>query len=146
MIFRSDNAFTDPEWGAAQAATQLAQGADVIFGAGGKTGNGALGEIAKTAGAGESIFCIGVDTDQWNTVPEAQPCLITSAMKLITQGTKDLILAAKDGTIAGGNFVGKTGLAEYHDFSSVIPQDVQTKVADIVAGLADGSIQTGVVL
>ena len=142
----ADNAFTDPEWGAAQAATQLSQGADVIFGAGGKTGNGALGEIAKAAGAGTSVFCIGVDTDQWNTVPEAQPCLITSAMKLITDGTKELILSAKDGTIAGGNFVGKTGLADYHDFASVISEDIQTRVADVVAGLADGSIQTGVVL
>jgi len=142
----ADNAFTDPEWGAAQAQTQLAQGADVIFGAGGKTGNGALGEIAKTSGAGTSIYCIGVDTDQWNTVPEAQPCLVTSAMKLITQGTKDLVLAAKDGTIAGGNFVGQTGLADYHDFSSKIDQSVQSQVADVVAGLADGSIQTGVSL
>ena len=142
----ADNAFTDPEWGAAQAATQLSQGADVIFGAGGKTGNGALGEIAKAAGAGTSVFCIGVDTDQWNTVPEAQPCLITSAMKLITDGTKELILSAKDGTITGGNFVGKTGLADYHDFASVISEDIQTRVADVVAGLADGSIQTGVVL
>ena len=142
----ADNGFNDPEWGAAEAAKQLAQGADVIFGAGGNTGNGALLEIAKTEGAGESLFCIGVDTDQWNTLPQAQPCLITSAMKLITDGTKGLVLAVQDGSIAGGNFVGKTGLADYHDFSTVIPEDVQARVADIVAGLADGSITTGVTL
>jgi basic membrane protein A len=142
----ADNGFNDPEWGAAEAAKQLAQGADVIFGAGGNTGNGALLEIAKTEGAGSSLFCVGVDTDQWNTLPQAQPCLITSAMKLITDGTKGLVLAVQDGSIAGGNFVGKTGLADYHDFSTVIPEDVQARVADIVAGLADGSITTGVTL
>jgi basic membrane protein A len=142
----ADNAFNDPEWGAAEAAKQLAQGADVIFGAGGNTGNGALLEIAKSEGAGSSIFCIGVDTDQWNTVPQAQPCLITSAMKLITDGTKELVLAAQAGTMVGGNFVGKTGLADYHDFASVIPADVQSQVADVVARLADGSLETGVVL
>ena len=71
----ADNAFADPVWGAAEAKKQLAQGADIIFGAGGGTGNGALIEIAKAEGAGTSIFCIGVDTDQWFTVPEAQPCL-----------------------------------------------------------------------
>jgi basic membrane protein A len=142
----ADNGFNDPEWGAAEAAKQLAQGADVIFGAGGNTGNGALLEIAKTEGAGESLFCIGVDTDQWNTLPQAQPCLITSAMKLITDGTKELVLAVNDGSVVGGNFVGKTGLADFHDFSTVIPEDVQARVADVVAGLADGSIETGVTL
>ncbi len=142
----ADNAFNDPEWGAAEAAKQIAQGADVIFGAGGNTGNGALLEIAKSAGAGESLYCIGVDTDQWNTVPQAQPCLVTSAMKLITDGTKELVLSVKDGSIAGGNFVGKTGLAEYHDFASKIDAGIQDQVATVVAGLADGSIQTGVTL
>ena len=57
-----DNAFNDPTWGAAEAKKQLDQGADFIFGAGGNTGNGALQEVAKATGAGDTIFCIGVDT------------------------------------------------------------------------------------
>jgi len=142
----ADNGFNDPEWGAAEAEKQLAQGADVIFGAGGNTGNGALRAIAATEGAGTSIYCIGVDADQWGTVPEAQPCLVTSAMKLITEGTKELVLAAKDGTIAGGNYNGKTGLAPYHDFDATLPAEVKDAVATVVAGLADGSVVTGVTL
>lgn len=93
----ADNGFADPVWGAAEAKKQLSQGADIIFGAGGGTGNGALIEIAKAEGAGTSIFCIGVDTDQWGTVPEAQPCLVTSAMKGLTEGTSDLVKAVFDG-------------------------------------------------
>jgi basic membrane protein A len=142
----ADNGFGDPVWGAAEAKKQLAQGADIIFGAGGGTGNGALIEIAKAEGAGTAIFCIGVDTDQWFTVPEAQPCLITSAVKGLTEGTTDLVKAAFDGSIAGGNFVGSAGIADYHDFGSVVPMDVQDKVAGVVAGLKDGSIKTGVTL
>ncbi len=142
----ADNAFADPVWGAAEAKKQLAQGADIIFGAGGGTGNGALAEIAKAEGAGTAVFCIGVDTDQWFTVPEAQPCLITSAVKGLTEGTLDLVRAAFDGSIAGGNFVGSAGIADYHDFASVVPMDVQDKVAGVVAGLKDGSIKTGVTL
>ncbi|MEY4322334.1 MAG: hypothetical protein RL410_115 [Actinomycetota bacterium] len=142
----ADNGFNDPEWGAAEAEKQLAQGADVIFGAGGNTGNGALRTIAAASGAGTSIYCIGVDADQWGTVPEAQPCLVTSAMKLITAGVKELVLAAKDGTIAGGNYEGKTGLAEYHDFDAKLDQSIKDQVATVVAGLADGSIETGVTL
>ncbi len=141
-----NNAFNDPEWGAAEAKKQLSQGADIIFGAGGNTGNGALIEIAKAPGAGESIFCIGVDTDQYNTVPQAQKCLLTSAEKKLMQGTADLVLAAKEGTSKGGNFFGNTGLAPYHDTDSVVPAEVKTKVEEIIAGLSDGSVVTGVTL
>jgi basic membrane protein A len=138
--------FTDPVWGAAEAKKQLAQGADIIFGAGGGTGNGALGEIAKAEGAGTSIFCIGVDLDQWNTVPEAQPCLVTSAMKGLVEGTSDLVKAAFDGSIKGGNFLGTTGLADYHDLASAVSADIQSEVEKVVAGLKDGSVKTGVTL
>ncbi len=141
-----DTAFSDPTWGAAESQKQLDQGADVIFGAGGKTGNGALAQIAKANGAGDKIFCIGVDTDQWNTVPEAQKCLVTSAMKLITEGTTDLLKQAKDGSMKGGNFTGKAGLAPYHDFDSKVPADVKTAVDKLVADLKSGAVTTGVKL
>ena len=134
-----DVAFTDPEWGATTAAQAIQNGADVVFGAGGKTGNGALIEVASHAG----LFCIGVDSDQWETVPEAHPCLLSSAMKLITPGLFDLIKGAKAGTFPAGNYYGAAGLAPYHDFDSVIPQAVKDKIKTIAAGLLDGSITTG---
>ncbi len=138
--------WNDPTWGANEARKQLDQKADVIFGAGGKTGNGALGEVAKASGAGTSVYCIGVDTDQWGTVPEAHPCLVTSAMKLMADGTTDLIKKAKDGTFKGGNVVGKAGLAPFHDFDAKLPADVKSAVAKIVADLGSGTLQTGVKL
>ncbi|MEC8254960.1 MAG: BMP family ABC transporter substrate-binding protein, partial [SAR324 cluster bacterium] len=46
-------AFVDPEWGAATAKQAMDQGADVIFGAGGLTGNGALQEVASQKG----VYC-----------------------------------------------------------------------------------------
>ena len=74
-----DKTFTDPEWGKATAESMIDQGADVIFGAGGKTGNGAV-----TAAAQRDVYGIGVDTDQYYTLPEAQARMLSSAMKLIT--------------------------------------------------------------
>jgi len=141
-----NNAFNDPEWGAAESQKQLAQGNDIIFGAGGNTGNGALIEIAKAPGAGETIFCIGVDTDQFFTVPQAQKCLLTSAEKKLAQGTQDLILLAFQGSFPGGNYFGNTGLAPYHDTEAVVPAEVKQKVDEVIAGLSDGSIKTGVTL
>jgi basic membrane protein A len=134
-----DVAFTDPEWGATTAKQAIDNGADVVFGAGGKTGNGALEEVATQAG----LFCIGVDSDQWETVPAAHPCLISSAMKLITPGVMDLVKMAKDGDFPGGLYFGDVGLAPFHDFENAVPQDVKDTLAEIETGLSDGSVSTG---
>jgi basic membrane protein A len=138
-----DTAFTDPEWGAATARQALDQGADVVFAAGGLTGNGALQEVAVAAESGETAYCIGVDTDQWETVPAAHPCLVSSAMKLITPGVADLIASAFEGTQASGNFFGGAGLAPFHDFDDQIPEELKDSLAEVAAGLEDGSIDTG---
>ena len=134
-----DVAFGDPDWGAATARQALDQGADIIFGAGGATGNGALIEIASQDGA----YCVGVDTDQWNTVPEAQPCLVTSAMKLIAPGVAALIEAAQAGEFPGGNYLGEVGLAPFHDFDGTVTDDMRATLDDVLEGLNDGSIATG---
>ncbi|NLG71845.1 MAG: BMP family ABC transporter substrate-binding protein [Chloroflexi bacterium] len=131
-----DVAFTDPEWGATTAAQAISQGADVIFGAGGKTGNGALIESAGH----EGVYCIGVDTDQWETVPEAHPCLVSSAMKLISPAVADLIRMHTEGNFPGGSYMGEFGLAPFHDFEDKIPQEVKDRLDEIRQGLLDGSI------
>jgi basic membrane protein A len=137
-----DNAFNDPAWGAATAQQLLSQGFDVIFGAGGNTGNGALLRIAKKKG----VFCIGVDSDQWNTLPEARPCLVTSAMKLIDKGVENIIKSAKAGTFKGGNVFGDVGLAPYHGLRSKVPASVQNKVRAITPKVLNGTVKTGVTL
>lgn len=132
-------AFVDPEWGAATAKQAIDQGADVIFAAGGQTGNGALQEVATQ----EGLYCIGVDTDQWETLPAAHPCLVSSAMKLIIPGVEQLITAAFEGNFTGGNHFGDAALAPFHDFEDEIPQEIKDTLAEIEAGLTDGSIETG---
>ncbi len=134
-----DVAFVDPEWGASTAKQAIDQGADVVFGAGGKTGNGALIEVAGN----EGLFCIGVDSDQWETVPEAHPCLVSSAMKLITPGVFDLIKASVDGAFPAGNYTGEVGLAPFHDLDGQVSDEIKAKLSEIDAGLKDGSIETG---
>lgn len=136
-----DVAFTDPDWGATTARQAIDQGADVVFAAAGQTGNGA---IIETAGQ-EGLWCIGVDTDQWETVPEAHPCLVTSAMKLIKPVTFDLIQQVVDGTFHGGINVGPVGLAPFHDFDDQISDEIKAELERIDAGLSDGSIETGYV-
>ena len=134
-----DKTFTDPEWGAQTAQSMMDQGADAIFGCGGITGNGAI-----TAAAQVGAYAIGVDADQYFTLPEAAPRMLSSAMKLITPGVFDLVKLAKDGNFPSGNFFGTAGYAPYHDLDSEVPADVKAEMEKIAAGLIDGSITTNV--
>ncbi len=134
-----DKTFTDPEWGKTTAISMIDKGVDVIFGAGGKTGNGALIGAAE-----KGVYAIGVDTDQYLTMPEAQTALLSSAMKLLTPGTLNLIQLAKEGQFPKGNFYGPAGYAPYHDLESAVPQEVKDKMTTIDAALKDGSLKTNV--
>jgi len=134
-----DKTFTDPEWGAATANSMIDQGADVIFGAGGKTGNGAV-----TAAAQRGVYAVGVDTDQYYTLPEAAPRMLSSAMKLLDSGTLELIKLAKEGNFPSGNYFGSAGYAPFHDLENEVPAEVKAKMEEINAGLLDGSITTDV--
>jgi len=137
-----DNAFNDPAWGGTTAQQLLSQGFDVIFGAGGNTGNGALLRIAKKKGA----YCIGVHSDQWGTLPEARPCLVTSAMKLIDKGVAAVVASIVDGTDKGGNYFGAVGLAPLHDFAKKVPAAYQAKLKAITPKVLKGTVPTGVKL
>jgi basic membrane protein A len=133
-----DVAFTDPEWGATTARQALDQGADVVFGAGGKTGNGAIIEVAGEAGA----FCIGVDVDQWGSVPEAQPCLVSSAMKSIAEGVVYLIGESLRGNMPSGNHVGGADLAPFHEHADSVPDSVKDMLVQLKADLDAGVVPT----
>ena len=134
-----DVVFNDPDWGAATAREFLDQGADVIFVAAGNTGNGALVAVAEEEGA----YCIGVDADQWHTLPEARSCLLTSALRLIGPGIAELITAVHEDEFSGGNTIGTVGLAPFHDFDAVVTDPMGDTLEAVLAGLKDGTITTG---
>ena len=134
-----DKTFTDPEWGAQTAKSMINQGADAIFGCGGLTGNGAI-----TAAAQTGAYAIGVDTDQYLTLPEAAPRMLSSALKLITPGVADLIAAAKDDIAPDGNIFGAGGYAPFHDLDGEVPAEIKRAMEEINVGLLDGSIKTNV--
>ncbi len=136
-------AFNDPEWGAATAAQAIDQGADVVFAAGGATGMGALIEVANRTTAESPLYCIGVDTDQWETVPEARDCLVSSAVKHIADGVEAIIVQVVAGEPPQGNFYGPVGLADFHDFEDVVPEAVQEELAQLADALAEGEVDTG---
>jgi basic membrane protein A len=135
--------FNDPTTGKQAGQQFVSQGADVIFGVGGNTGNGGL-LAAKEAG----LMAIGVDVDQYNTYPEVKDALITSAQKNMDVSTNAAVTAFAGGTLKAGIVTGNAanggiGLAPYHDWDSKIPQDCKDKVTAAANGLKNGTIQTG---
>ena len=134
-----DTTFIDPDWGEASANAMMKEGVDVIFGCGGVTGNSAI-----IAAAQAGLYAIGVDTDQYLTLPEAAPRMLSSAMKLITPGVFELIKLAREGNFPSGNYSGHVTYAPFHDLENQIPAEVKMTMEQINAGLLDGSIKTNV--
>jgi basic membrane protein A len=132
--------FTDPQWGRDTVNQEMSQSADIVFAAGGLTGNGGLLAVADKGG---TVLGIGVDTDQYLSLPEAKAVLVSSAMKLITPGVFNIIKAVGDGSFKGGNITGAVGLAPYHDLDSKVPADVKTKMTQVTSDIVSGKTPTG---
>lgn len=135
--------FWDPETGQAVGQDFIGQGADVIFGVGGMTGNGGL-LAAKEAG----LMAIGVDSDQYLTYPEAKEVLLTSAVKNVDVAANGAVKDFAAGTLKGGIRLGSVasggvGLASYHDWDSKISAECKAKVEEAKKALAADPTITG---
>jgi len=137
--------FTDPPQGSSAAKQMIDGGADVIFGAGGLTGNGAL----EAACQATDVFAIGVDTDQYLTLPSVQKCIVSSATKNVMGAVRDALLRIasdqfKPGFHTDDASTDGIGLAPFHDQESKVSAETKTLLETTLAGLADGSIKPNV--
>jgi basic membrane protein A len=135
--------FIDPAKGKEVGNSMIDQNCDVVFGVGGNTGNGGL-LAAKERGK----MAIGVDVDQFETYPEVQDALLTSAAKNVDVAVYEFLKAIKEGTFkAGINTAtlqnGGVGLAPFHNWESKIPQTVKDKVVEATEALKAGTLKTG---
>ena len=125
------------------AASQLEQGADVLFPVGGDQ-FGAGSEAIKESGV--DAVMIGVDKDIALTSPEYAEYILTSAEKRMGAATFDIIKEyAVDGTFSGDYYMGTlanngTDISPFYDFDSKVSQETKDRLAEIKAGIIDGSI------
>lgn len=92
--------FENPTGGKTAAEGQLDNGADVIYHAAGKSG---LGVFQAVEAAGDGIWAIGVDSDQYLTAPAGQkPHILTSMLKRIDTAVSDYIAAFDKGEAPSG--------------------------------------------
>lgn len=131
--------FTDQAKGKELGYSLIEQKADVIYAAAGAVGLGTI-EACKDKGA---LF-IGVDADQYLTVPDSGSVMLTSMMKRVDIAVFETIKAMVDGSFPGGEIQyfglaeGGVDLAPYHDFESKVPQTIKDAVEkarqDIIGG------------
>ena len=141
------SSFTDPAAGRSTTQQFLGEGADVIFGAGGQTGSGAI-----QAAAENGAWAIGVDQDEYYTTfgggnAPGSEYLATSAIKRVDLGVFTQVADAISDEFAGGVYEltaenGGITYAPFHDAD--IPEDVATQIEEVRQGLAEGSIETGI--
>jgi basic membrane protein A and related proteins len=142
--------FEDPAGGGEAALSMIGDGADVIFGGGGPTGSGA---IVAAAQAGTKV--IGVDQDEYFTTfgggetPGAEN-IITSAIKRVDNSVYQMIQAvieSPEDFPGGGIFmsdVTNDGVGVAPPNEADVPEEVTDRVQEVLEGLRDGSLVTGV--
>jgi basic membrane protein A and related proteins len=131
-------AFADPSLGEELASAQYGQGADIIFHAAGKTGDGVFA-AARQRGA----RAIGVDSDQYEAAP---CCVVTSMVKRVDVAVVDIIKDIIAHRFHGGLL--ELGLAEHGvGFVSdehnrlMLPIDVVEKANALAEQIIAGKIQ-----
>jgi ABC-type uncharacterized transport system permease subunit/basic membrane lipoprotein Med (substrate-binding protein (PBP1-ABC) superfamily) len=141
--------FTDPEKGRVVAQSFIDQGADVIFGAGGRTGSGGIRGAAE-----QGVWAIGVDQDEWVTTfqngqTSGADRLLSSAVKRVDNAVYVAIRRAVEDKFKGETALFHAGnqgigLAPYHAAEGAIPEEFKGRIDEIAAGLRSGTITTGV--
>ena len=136
--------FEAPDQGKVQGNSLIDEGVDVIMGVGGKTGNGGL-----TAAKERGKLGIGVDVDQYYTLPNEKDILITSTMKRLDNAVFGVIKNAVEGNFGGGGVYigtlenGGVGLAPFHDLEDQVPDNIKADLEQIQADIIAGKIDTG---
>lgn len=109
VTMKAENVVYQGSFDNAAAGGQIAaqfydRGVDVIFTAAGGVGVGAINEAKNRAKAGENVWIVGVDVDQFEDgkYDGDKSVILTSAMKKLDQVAFDMVQAEIDGKFPGG--------------------------------------------
>ena len=125
------------------AASQIEQGADVLFPVGGDQYGSTIEAIKE---AGVDAVMIGVDKDAAATLPEYAEYILTSAEKRMGEATFNIIEDyAVNGNFSVEPYIGDlansgTDLSPFYAFDGEIDQAIKDRLAELKAGIIDGSI------
>jgi basic membrane protein A len=136
--------FTDAQIGQTLAAKQFDAGAYVIFHAAGGTGNGLISEAKDRRLAGDDVWAIGVDKDQYDDgiYEGTNSAVLTSMMKRVDVAAYLVSVDTYEGNFPGGEILtfdlsnDGVGIPESNPNLSAA---IVSEVADYKAGILDGT-------
>ncbi|WP_422479915.1 BMP family lipoprotein [Pleomorphochaeta sp. DL1XJH-081] len=128
------------------AASMYDKGVDVIFAAAGGVGVGAINEAKARATAGEKVWIVGVDVDQYpeGVLPSGKSIILTSAMKYLDRASYDMIEHELAGTFPGGEVL---HLDATNDGIGIpvenpnLSDDVEGQIDELYAKLKSGEVK-----
>lgn len=140
------NNFESLDDGRAYAQNLYDEGADIVLPVAGPVGLGSAA-LADELGT-DQLMIIGVDADLHLTDPEKGHVYLTSITKRMDATVAQVIEMAMNDQFEGGLIVGSldnggVDLAPFHDLDSAVPDVLKAELADIRAGIVDGSISVG---
>jgi basic membrane protein A len=140
--------FTNQTKGQTLTQTFISEGADIIFPVAGNVGLGAAKAVqqADAAAGSQKVNMMWVDVDGCVSAPQYCKYFITSVQKGIVAAVSTAVTSTANGTFKGGNYVGTlanggVALAPFHDFDSQVPAALKNELAQVKAGIVDGSIK-----
>lgn len=118
------------------------QGADIIMPVAGPVGAGAL---AAASEASSPVYVIGVDSDFFVQHENYQDIILTSVLKALDTAVFDTIKESMDGTFDGTAYVGTlenggVDIADFHNLSSEVPEELKTEVEALRAQIISGDL------
>lgn len=129
--------FVDETWGLEQGQYLIKRGADVIFAAGGVTGQGAL-----RAASEEGIYAIGAERDQAAVLAESGQGVVTSIYGQASLEVQKMMRLIKEGKIP----TPESGEFGYIPLDETFPESVVIELNLLLKGLISGEVQTNVIL
>jgi len=140
--------FTNQTKGQTLTQTFISEGADIIFPVAGNVGLGAAKAVqqADAAAGSQKVNMMWVDVDGCVSAPQYCKYFITSVQKGIVAAVSTSVTGAAGGSFKGGNYVGTlanggVALAPFHTFDSKVPAALKSELAQVKAGIVDGSIK-----
>lgn len=143
--FVYSGSFGDLAGGQQLANAMYSKGVNAIFAAAGGTGIGVINEAKNRRLAGQDVWVVGVDVDQYNLgdMGNGKSVVLTSAMKDVAGVAYDMVKAVNDGTFPGGQelVLGvKEGRAGIPEKNPNLNSDIEAKVKETAKKIQDGSV------
>jgi basic membrane protein A len=143
--------FEDQDKGRQTADGLMQEGADIIMAVAGPVGIGAMAAVKDNgAGLDPAPMFIGVDVDQFISVPGNEDIMLSSVLKRMDNAVFDAIETAMglngelwpaDGTLYVGTLANEgVAMAPFHNFEDAVSQELKDEIAALQAALIDESV------